>query len=117
MSDLPDAAQLAQLAEQTDDPRARLVLHLAASGYDSDQICQARFGRPNGVALPERTATTQALAELAGVLGERNAQDVREAGIKAFATHKEELLGDGWNPSPMAAENPSDAPEDGPGAR
>jgi len=112
MPDLPNRSQLALLATLVGTPRARLTVELASAGYDSDQISQARSAGPHDLLLPERETTTQAISELASLTSPRNAQGVREAGIRALAGHNGEPLGNGWEQPPVQPGSSAEPAED-----
>lgn len=74
-------------AQGGSDPRAQLIQALLALGYDRDQIRNARFAGPGEIRIPESAAATEAFKELASLVGDENAQAVREAGARAGAAH------------------------------
>lgn len=100
MSDFPSAGELDHLTTAARDPRARLMLALAALGADRMQVREAVATGRGDVALPESERATAAFDEIRSLLGTDNAQAVRRAGIRARATHlTNELTEDGVHPA------------------
>ncbi|MEU8543162.1 hypothetical protein AB0C52_24795 [Streptomyces sp. NPDC048717] len=93
MSELLTPEQLERLATQVGSP-GRLFLRLAAYGFDNEQLTGARLIGPGRVHVPEPGTTTRALTELAALMGDRNAQTVLEAGIRAVVAHRRGALAD-----------------------
>ncbi|MFF8447740.1 hypothetical protein ACF06Q_08565 [Streptomyces leeuwenhoekii] len=100
MSDFPSAGELDHLATAARDPRARLILALAALGADRVQVREAVVTGRGNVALPDSERAAAALAEIRSLIGVDNAQAVRRAGIRARATHlTDQLTEDGVLPA------------------
>ncbi|BAU88055.1 50S ribosomal protein L18 [Streptomyces laurentii] len=68
-----------------------MFLRLAAYRFGNEQLFGARLIGPGRVCAPE-SGTTRALTELAALMGDRNVQAAREAGIRAVVAHRRGAL-------------------------